>query len=237
MGRLRRPFLTIGEKIMDEINGYHFRDPSLLKTALTHTSYANENRELRLRHNQRLEFLGDSVLSILVSDYIYKNYPWLPEGQLTKIRATVVCEKTLASCAGPMGVGDMLYLGKGEALTGGRRRSSVLADAFEAILGAVYLDGGMEAAKNYLLPILVPRIKEAAKQIGTQDHKTTLQELVQKTPGKKIEYHIVDERGPDHNRIYEVEVTINKEVMGHGVGHSKKEAEQMAAKQAIEQWK
>lgn len=216
---------------------YIFKDITLYDLARTHTSYTNESKVARSLSNQRLEFLGDSVLSIIVSDYIYKNYPNLPEGTLTKIRADVVCEKSLYEMALEINLGNCLLLGKGEERTGGKERPSILSDAFEAMLGAIYLDSGLDAARDVLLPMIVPKIEQAVVSTGDSDYKTTLQELVQKQKHSSIQYHTLSEEGPDHERFYTVEVRINKEYFGQGSGKTKKQAEQMAAKQAISEFK
>ncbi len=213
---------------------YNFKDEKLFELARTHTSYANEHKNKNQGTNQRLEFLGDSVLSIIVSEYIYKNYSHLPEGSLTKIRADVVCEKSLYEIAVKVGVGECLLLGKGEEKAGGRQRVSILADATEAILGAIYLDSDLETAKNVFLPLLTEKIVSAAAKEGRKDYKTTLQEYVQRDGAAKIVYETTGEAGPDHDKTYDVEVTVNGTLKGHGKGKTKKEAEQMAAKNALE---
>ena len=210
---------------------YHFQNKHLLLEALSHSSYANEKRKTR-NSNERLEFLGDSVLSIVVSDFLFHKYPNLPEGELTKLRASMVCEKALHVFAQEIHLGDFLLLGKGEEHTGGRTRSSILADAFEAVIAAIYLDGGMEAAKRHILRF-IPKDPELEEPIGFQDYKTQLQEVIQKNPEEKVEYVLVDEVGPDHNKAFTVEVCLNSNVIGTGVGHSKKAAEQLAAKEAL----
>lgn len=212
---------------------YVFKDKKLYDLARTHTSYTNEAKTDRTLSNQRLEFLGDSVLSIIVSDYIYKNYPHLPEGSLTKIRADVVCEKSLFEMALEINLGDCLLLGKGEAMTGGKTRPSILSDAFEAMLGAIYLESGLDTTAGILLPLIVKKIEQAVISTGESDYKTTLQELVQKHKRGFIQYHTLSEEGPDHERFYTVEVKIDKMTFGSGNGKTKKQAEQMAAKEAI----
>lgn len=219
------------------IDGYVFRDASLLRLALTHTSYANEKRMTHLQSNQRLEFLGDSVLSVVVSDYIYRRFPDMPEGELTKLRASVVCEATLAKCAADLRLGERLYLGHGEEMTGGRKRVSVLADAFESVLAAIYLDAGMEQARAFVLRHLQPYITpHAAEELNT-DYKTAFQELVQQTPDHVICYEIRGESGPDHNKVYQIAVLVDGKECGCGSGKSKKRAEQEAARLAMAQWK
>ncbi len=210
---------------------YHFQNKHLLLEALSHSSYANEKRKTR-NSNERLEFLGDSVLSIVVSDFLFRKYPNLPEGELTKLRASMVCEKALHVFAQEIHLGDFLLLGKGEEHTGGRTRSSILADAFEAVIAAIYLDGGMEPAKRHILRF-IPEDPEVEEPVGFQDYKTQLQEVIQKNPEEKVEYVLIDEVGPDHDKAFTVEVCLNSNVIGTGVGHSKKAAEQLAAKEAL----
>ncbi|MCD8219888.1 MAG: ribonuclease III [Ruminococcus sp.] len=210
---------------------YYFHDKHLLLEALSHSSYTNEKRKSR-NSNERLEFLGDSVLSIVVSEFLFHKYPNLPEGELTKLRASMVCEKALHVFAQEIHLGEFLLLGKGEEHTGGRERSSILADAFEAVIAAIFLDGGMDAAKRHILRF-IPENPEEEKPIGFRDYKTQLQEIIQKNPEEKVEYVLVDESGPDHDKAFQVEVCLNSNVIGKGVGHSKKVAEQLAAKEAL----
>ena len=193
--------------------------------------YANEKRKTR-KCNERLEFLGDSVLSIVVSEFLFRKYPDLPEGELTKLRASMVCEKALHVFAQEIHLGEFLLLGKGEEHTGGRERASIQADAFEAVIAAIFLDGGMEAAKRHILRF-IPNDPEEEEPIGFQDYKTQLQEVIQQNPEEKVEYVLVGESGPDHNKAFQVEVCLNSNVIGTGVGHSKKAAEQQAAKEAL----
>lgn len=209
--------------------GYKFKDRSLYNLARTHTSYANEHSKTHKDSNQRLEFLGDSVLSIIVSDYIYNNYPELPEGLLTKIRAAVVCEESLHAIACKLDLGKTLLLGHGEELMGGRTRPSILADLVEAMLGAVYLDGGIECARGVFIPLIEDKIKATAGCAGERDYKTTLQEIVQKKQGMHVVYSIIGERGPDHMKEYKAKAAVGK-LSASGVGRTKKAAEQMAAK-------
>lgn len=218
------------EEFEDKI-GHHFKNRDLLTEAFTHSSYANENK-LGRRYNERLEFLGDSVLSLVVSRHLFTKYPELPEGELTKVRAALVCEKALDVFASKINLGKYLLLGKGEEATGGRQRSSILADAFEAVIAAVYLDGGFETANEYVLKF-IPETLEDCKNISFHDYKTRLQEVIQKNPEDIIEYELVEESGPDHNKLFVVEVTLDTNVIGKGRGRSKKEAEQMAAKEAL----
>ena len=213
--------------------GYQFKNPALLNEALTHSSYANEHKTQHIKYNERLEFLGDSVLSIVVSDYIYKNCPELPEGELTKLRASLVCEKSLYEFAKKIDLGKYLVLSKGERNNGGADRPSILSDAFEALIAAIYIDGGITPASKHILNFVIPAIKNSKKK-KINDYKTTLQEIIQKNPGEKLEYVLVKESGPDHNKHFVVEVHLNSNVIGKGGGRSKKEAEQQAAREALE---
>ena len=218
--------------LQDKI-GYQFNNVSLLKEALTHSSYANEHRSQNIRYNERLEFLGDAVLSIVVSDYIFKNCPELPEGELTKLRASLVCEKSLYEFAKKIDLGNYLLLSKGERNNGGADRPSILSDAFEALIAAIYIDGGMKSVSKHILNFVIPEIKNSKKK-RINDYKTTLQEIIQKNPGEQLEYVLVNESGPDHNKHFVVEVHLNSNVIGKGGGRSKKEAEQQAAREALE---
>lgn len=213
--------------------GYHFKNHELLTTALTHSSYANERKSQHIKYNERLEFLGDAVLSLVVSDYIFKNCPHDPEGELTKLRASLVCEKSLFEFAKQINLGRYLMLSKGERNNGGAERPSILSDAFEALIAAVYIDGGIEPARKHILNFVVPAIKNSKKK-QVKDYKTTLQEIIQKNPGEKLEYVLVSESGPDHNKHFVFEVHLNSNVIGKGGGKSKKEAEQQAAREALE---
>lgn len=221
-------------KNLQKTLGYTFKEPQLLRDALTHSSYANEHKHMGIKYNERLEFLGDSVLSLMVSEHIYEQYEKCPEGDLTKIRAAVVCEQSLYQCAKEIHLGDYLYLGRGEEMTRGRERTSILADAFEAVIAAIYLDSGFESVKNIVLPRLLPAIAKAVKGQFNRDYKTMLQEIIQQNKEEVLKYVLVGEEGPDHDKRFFVEVHLNSNVIGHGQGHSKKEAEQMAAKQAME---
>lgn len=219
---------------MDELSlrlEYTFKDISLLKNALTHSSYANETRALD-SSNERLEFLGDSVLSIIVSDYLYKTYKNLPEGELTKLRASLVCEKSLCGFSKQLGLGDYLLLGKGEQQNGGNNRPSILADAFEAVLAAMYLDGGMEVARKHVMRFVLDELKHTDDEVF-KDYKTYLQEVIQKNPEEQLTYVLTDQKGPDHDKLFTVEVHLNSNIIGTGEGKSKKAAEQAAAKQAL----
>ena len=210
-------------KELQERLGYHYRDPELLRIALTHPSYVNEARH-QGKNNQRLEFLGDSVLSIVVAQHLFEHYTHLPEGELTKLRAYLVCEKSLHGWAKQLGLGHFLLLGKGEENTGGRERPSILADAFEAVIASIYLDGGLEEARSFILRF-VPEQLDVEKVTYINDYKTALQEIIQKNKEEKVEYVLVGENGPDHNKTFQVEVHLNSNVIGSGNGHSKKQAE------------
>ena len=216
----------------EKVIGYEFSDKSLMETALSHSSYANESKISR-QSNERLEFLGDSVLSIVVSQYLFNHFSHLPEGELTKIRASLVCEKSLFEFALQINLGDYLFLGKGEASSGGRTRPSILADAFEAVIAALYLDGGLENAERFILKF-IPDDLDKAKKSSFSDYKTILQEIIQKNPEERIEYILVGSQGPDHNKVFIVEVRLNSNVIGKGTGKSKKQAEQNAAREALE---
>jgi ribonuclease-3 len=210
---------------------YTYQNKELMHEALTHSSYVNEGKR-HVKNNQRLEFLGDSVLSIIVAQHLFEHYTHLPEGELTKLRAYLVCEKSLHRWALKIHLGKYLVLGKGEENTGGRKRPSILADAFEAVIASIYLDGGLEEAKEFVLRF-VPKELNVEKVTYVSDYKTALQEIVQKNKEEKIEYVIVGEKGPDHNKTFEVEVHLNSNVIGKGEGRSKKQAEQFAAKEAL----
>lgn len=210
--------------------GYSFSDRSLIETALTHSSYANEVKN-HTKYNERLEFLGDAVLSLVVSDYLFHKFH-LPEGELTKLRASLVCEKTLNLFAVKINLGQYLRLGRGEEMTGGRKRPSVCSDAFEALIAAIYLDGGQEAARNFVLPFVTDMLEEHATPF--KDYKTLLQEITQQNPEEKLQYVLVEESGPDHDKHFVVQVHLNSNVIGTGRGRSKKQAEQQAARKALE---
>lgn len=213
--------------------GYRFCRRALLEEALNHSSYANEHRG-GLGSNERLEFLGDSVLGVVVADYLFTTHPDMPEGELTRTRAALVCEGSLHEAAKSLDLGRYLRLGKGEDAGGGRKRPSILADATEAMLAAVYLDGGMEAVRPIIRWLILDKEQEKA---ADRDYKTALQELVQRTPGAAVSYALVRESGPDHCRSFEMEASVDGKVIGAGAGRTKKEAEQMAAKAALEKLK
>ena len=216
---------------LQEMIGYQFKDPGLLTHALTHSSYANEKHWDKTRCNERLEFLGDAVLEVISSDFLFHTYESMPEGEMTKLRASLVCEPTLAYCADVIPLGDYLLLGKGEDLTGGRKRPSVVSDAMEAVIGAIYLDGGLANAKEFIHRFILNDIEH--KQLF-YDSKTILQELVQEKGLQPIEYVLTGEEGPDHDKCFTVVVQVNGQVVGNGTGHTKKAAEQAAAYQAIQ---
>lgn len=210
----------------------------LLNTALTHTSFAHESKEQpRPVHNERIEFLGDSVLSIIVSTYMYKHFPKLNEGELTKFRAHIVCETSLAQYAHKISLGKYLRLGKGEASSGGRERASILADTFESVLGAYYIDQGLAAAEKFLLGLMKTELDFICEHGIYSDYKTRLQEIVQRDGDVEISYELIDSSGPEHNKSFTTVVSVAGKVVGKGVGHSKKESEQHAAKRALEKLK
>ncbi len=220
-------------KEFQEIIGYQFTDDSYLKIALTHSSYANESKGKHVQYNERLEFLGDSVLGLIVSRYIFENFPQLPEGKLTKMRAAVVCERSLWECAVNIDLGKYLILGHGEEHMGGRTRMSILADAFEALIAAIYLDSGIETVREWVMGQLYETIVAAARGKMFKDYKTEFQEVVQKNGDVEIRYEVVSESGPDHDKSFLVEVYLNGVLMGSGEGGSKKKAEQQAAQNAL----
>lgn len=220
-------------KEFQEIIGYQFTNIGYLKNALTHSSYANENRLKNIPFNERLEFLGDSVLGLVVSRYLYENFPKLPEGKLTKMRASVVCERSLWECATNIELGKFIILGKGEERMGGRTRMSILADAFEALIAAIYLDSCLETVREWVLGQLYETIMQASKGKLFKDYKTDFQEVVQKNGDVDIQYEVESESGPDHNKTFVVNVYLNGALMGTGEGTSKKKAEQMAAQNAL----
>ncbi|MGI6772612.1 MAG: ribonuclease III [Clostridiales bacterium] len=209
--------------------GYEFKDESLLIRALTHSSYANESGG-KFESNERLEFLGDSVLGFITAEFFFAREQDLPEGELTKLRAAAVCEKSLSAFANRIGLGKHLLLGKGEKNSKGNERPSILADAFEALIAAIYLDGGIKPATKFVTAFLEDF---SAEYYTINDAKTVLQEIVQKNPGELLEYVLVKESGPDHAKSFEVEVRLNANVIGRGKGKSKKQAEQLAAKEAL----
>ena len=210
--------------------GYRFHNRALLENALTHSSYANENKDCPGGSNERLEFLGDSVLGMVTADYLYRNHPELPEGEMTRKRAALVCEESLAEVADQLSLGDYLRLGRGEEAGGGRNRPSIRADAVEAVLAAVYLDGGRGEAARIIHRFILDR---EAEKGASRDYKTALQELIQREPGRVLTYRLTGEAGPDHAKVFRMEVDLDGKPIGSGEGRSKKEAEQMAARAAI----
>ena len=218
-------------KDLEAAIGYHFHNISLLQNALTHSSYANERWHNSLLSNERLEFLGDSILGMLVAEYLFRSFPNRPEGELTRMRADMVCEKTLAAVANSIHLGDHLLLGHGEEQGGGRSRNSILADAMESVIAACFLDGGMEAALQIIRRFIL--VEVPVTRLHNADYKTQLQELVQQKRNQVLSYSLARESGPDHDKQFEVEVCINCSVVGTGRGSSKKRAEQDAARAAI----
>ena len=211
---------------LEQVLHYHFKNPALLRIAMTHTSFANESK-VPTRHNERLEFLGDSVLSVVAADYLF-HHSTRPEGELTRMRASLVSEEALYRFACEIDLGSYLRLGRGEELGGGRTRPSVVSDAIEALIAALYLDGGLETARAFILPFLTEG------KTADPDYKTKLQELVQETPGAALQYAVVGESGPDHDKTFEVQVSLNDKPVASGRGRSKKAAEQQAARHALE---
>lgn len=221
-------------KDLEQKIGYSFRDRKKLTLALTHSSYANEHKAHGVICNERLEFMGDAVLGFISAEFLYAKYPSKPEGELSKLRSSLVCESALDVYAKSIGLGSYLLLGHGEDLAGGRNRPSILSDAFEALIAAIYMDGGMERAKEFVLPYLTEATESDAKTHAlNRDYKTALQEIAQKNPGEIISYAVVSESGPDHNKTFEVSVYLNSNLLASGNGRSKKEAEQDAAKKAL----
>ncbi len=218
---------------LEKILGYEFKDKSILRLALTHSSYANELKNKDGDYNERLEFLGDSVLGVLISEYVFKQHPEFKEGELTKMRSKIVCESTLAEVASELQLGEYMLFGKGEALTGGRTRRSILADAFEALLAALFLDGGFVVVKPIIFEFMSEKIEMAEKGLIVDDYKTHLQELIQTKKENRIKYELIEEKGPDHRKLFRTAVKLNQVVIGIGEGRSKKESEQEAAKLAL----
>ncbi len=223
-----KALLALSERL-----GVVFRDLSLLDQALTHTSYANEALRRKVVHNERLEFLGDAVLELATSTYLFRQFPLTPEGDLTKARASVVCEAALHRRASEVNLGEFLLLGRGEEATGGRERPSILADAFEAVIGAIYLDQGWQIAADYVLRQLRQELLEVERGQNIKDYKTVLQEIIQRHPGQHIVYELLAATGPDHAKEFKVAVRVNGLAYGVGVGRTKKAAEQNAAQQAL----
>ena len=220
-------------KTLEERIGYAFRDRTLLENALTHSSYANEHREKGMPSNERLEFLGDSILGLVVAEHLYRTCPTLPEGDLTRLRASLVCEGSLVEVAKSLDLGSYLKLGRGEESGGGRSRPSIQADAVEAMLAAVYLDSGIGQARKLIHALILDGELQKKASSVSRDYKTALQELIQRENGRTLAYRLIGESGPDHAKLFEMEVLLNGRPVGAGEGRSKKEAEQAAAKAAI----
>ena len=222
-------------ELLEKKSGYHFQNPHLLKQAMTHSSYANEHKAIGYHDNERLEFLGDAVLEVVSSEFLFRHYPALPEGDLTKLRASIVCEPTLALCARELDLGDFLLLGKGEEHTGGRKRDSIVSDAMEALIGAIYLDGGFASAKEFVHRFIMTDIEH--KKLF-YDSKTILQEQVQKNwHDGEISYVLTGEEGPDHDKTFLVDLYVAGEKKSSGKGRTKKAAEQDAAYRCLINWK
>lgn len=224
--------MNIEEQLLEleNIIDYHFKNKELLKMALTHSSYANEHRIKKTKNNERVEFLGDAVLELIMSDYLFHTYPNKNEGQLTKMRSSLVCEYTLAMCAKDISLGKYLLLSKGEHMTGGRERDSILSDAFESVIGAIYLDSGYEKARIFVEKYLLQDVEDKTL---FYDAKTILQEMAQKESGQTVNYVLIGESGPDHNKTFTVRVDFNGRSLGIGEGRTKKAAEQKAAYESI----
>lgn len=216
--------------MLEERIGYKFRNQDILKQALTHSSFANEQKINKLGDYERLEFLGDAVLELVSSEFLFKEHPKVPEGELTKIRASMVCEPALAFCAGDIELGNFIRLGRGEESTGGRQRDSIISDVMEALIGSIYLDGGMEPAKAFINRFILSDLED--KRLF-YDSKSNLQELIQGKLKKEFHYELLEERGPEHNKVFIVEVFMEEESLGKGSGRSKKAAEQQAAYKAL----
>ena len=217
--------------LLEKNIGYKFKNIDLLKNALTHTSYANEHK---INSNEKLEFLGDSILEFISSKYIFNNYPKLKEGEMTKVRATVVCEESLYKIAKKHNFSDFLFVGKSEQLHQGNRKVAIMADSVEAVIAAMYFDGGLENAEKFIVENLKDEIEIATKNVGIKDHKTVLQEKLQEHGNVEIKYEIISETGPDHNKTFVAQVKLNGKVLADGVGKTKKQAEQEAARKALE---
>lgn len=216
--------------VLESKIGYTFTEKDLIKRAVTHSSYSNDRKMGKLKNNERLEFLGDAVLELCTSDFLYKEYSEKPEGELTRLRASIVCEPTLAECARSIDLPDYLILGKGEENTGGRYRDSIVSDAFEAVIGAIYLDGGLDMAKSFITRFVLSDIEN--KHLF-YDSKTILQEMMQKDYKETVSYELLSESGPDHNKEFKVAVLLEEKVLGTGIGRTKRKAEQQAAYEAI----
>uniref|UniRef100_UPI004056BA89 ribonuclease III n=1 Tax=Acetatifactor sp. TaxID=1872090 RepID=UPI004056BA89 len=215
---------------LEEKIGYHFKDSTLLKQAMTHSSFTNEQKINKAKHYERLEFLGDAVLELVSSEFLYHEHPDVPEGKLTKMRASMVCEPSLAFCAADLELGQYMRLGKGEESTGGRNRDSITSDAMEALIGAIYLDGGMEHAKSFINRFVLSDLED---KVLFYDSKSNLQEVIQGNLKKDFHYELLEESGPEHDKTFVVEVFMEQESLGRGLGRTKKAAEQQAAYQAL----
>ena len=229
----KNPSYPLSYEILEEKIGYHFKNPKTLVNALTHSSYSNEckcKNSHPVPYNERLEFLGDSVLGIIASEFLFFKEPKMPEGVLTKVRAKIVCENALWY-AGEIDLGNFLYLGHGEELMNGRSRKSILADAFEALIAAIYIDGGKNCAQQFLLPFLLREFERDDNTV--KDYKTLLQQITQQMHGEVLEYVLVGESGPDHNKVFRTEARLNSNVLGYGEGRTKRESEQAAAFEAL----
>ena len=222
-------------KDLETAIGYRFHNITLLQNALTHSSYANEYWHNSLKSNERLEFVGDSILGMIVAEHLYRNFPDRPEGELTRMRADMVCEQALALVANRLDLGTHILLGNGEEQGGGRQRASILADAVESVIAACFLDGGMEPARNFVEKFILCDVP--VTRLHNVDHKTALQELVQKKKDQVLTYQLIGEEGPDHNKQFQVSVSLNGVEVGQGTGSSKKRAEQDAARMALEKLK
>ena len=212
---------------------YKFNSKSNILLAFSHSSFTNENKDKKLQSNERLEFLGDSILNLLITEYLYFNYPNLSEGELTKARANIVCESSLFNCANNINIGEYLFLGKGEELTGGRSRPSILSDCFECVVGAIFIDGGIENARKFIINQMKSLIEDSATGSMFIDYKTELQEIIQRNNKNTIVYEIVDMKGPDHDKMFMCQVKVCDSVLGNGEGKTKKESEQSAAKSVL----
>lgn len=218
---------------LEKIIGYQFNNTNNLKEAITHRSFANEHRNHQMKDNERLEFLGDAILDLIISKYLFDKYPVMPEGDLSKVRASIVCEGSLAKTARNIDLGAFILLGKGEEMTGGRTRNSILADAFEAVTGAIFVDGAFEDVVKFLQTTLIENVDSLSVEDLYTDYKTILQEDIQKESMQPLHYEVVDEKGPDHDKDFYVAVYHGELCLGKGIGKSKKEAEQQAAKTAL----
>lgn len=221
-------------EILEERIGYRFRNRDYALNALIHSSYVNENHlDPKLKNNERLEFLGDAVLDFVMGMVLYNNHPEMSEGEMSKARAMIVCEASLAESARTLGLGELMFLGKGEDASGGRNRPSILSDCLEAIIGSIYLDGGMEQAKNFIMSLLGETYRKAVRGELLMDYKTRLQEELQKSGDTKIQYRLLEATGPDHDKLFRMAVYADDRLLGTGCGKCKKEAEQEAARQAL----